>query len=50
MRKFYGLVFLGQFSRIFDSHPYPFYPKVTPCMGNYHVKEVRAHSGEELGM
>ena len=33
MRKFYGLVFLGYFSRISDGHPYPFYPKYPPGGG-----------------
>ena len=30
MRKCYGLVFLGWFSRISDGHPFPFYPEVPP--------------------
>ena len=30
VRKFYGLVFLGWFSRISDGRPHPFYPAVPP--------------------
>ena len=46
VRNFHGLVFLGQFSRISDGHPYPFYPEVPK--GTALVCESRVYLGSLL--